>query len=171
MESIYKCKYNRQIIRSGCDIEEIWSNSEKIVKDIVDRFNRHLGAYSGNVKFSWRENMGSKLIFNCSGKDKNGQGRIHLPPLSVNDELIGDDDEEDENPYNGRFNDEESIEEEIKYDLILSEVVRKLKVIFDDCKIEQHHRKITDVYMNTAIHFLITIDWSNTSSGRYYSRY
>ena len=32
MESIYKCKYNRQIIRSGCDIEEIWSNSEKIVK-------------------------------------------------------------------------------------------------------------------------------------------
>ena len=67
--------------------------------------------------------------------------------------------------------DEESIKEEIKYDLILSEVVRKLKVIFDDCKIEQHHRKITDVYMNTAIHFLITIDWSNTSSGRYYSRY
>lgn len=153
MESIYKCKYNRQIIRSGCDIEEIWSNSEKIVKDIVDRFNRQLSSSSGNIIYNfgpvlsglrWSENMGSKLIFNCSGKDKNGAGKIHLPPLSVM---------------------------EIEYDLILSEVVRKLKVIFDDCKIEQHHRKITDVYMNTAIHFLITIDWSNTSSGRYYSRY
>ena len=42
MESVYKCKYNREIIRSGCDISEIWGKSEKIVQDIVDRFNRQL---------------------------------------------------------------------------------------------------------------------------------
>ena len=158
MESVHKCKYNREIIRSGCDISEIWGKSEKIVQDIIDRFNRQLGVSSGNG-LRWNENMGSRLIFNCSGKDKNGAGKIHLPPLSVSDDLIGDS-EYDDNPYNGRDNDKESIEEEIKYDLILSEVVRKLKVIFDDCKIEQFHRKITDVYMNTTIHFLITIDWS-----------
>lgn len=158
MESVHKCKYNREIIRSGCDISEIWGKSEKIVQDIVDRFKRQLGDSSGNG-LRWNENMNSKLIFNCSGKDKNGSGKIHLPPISVRDDLLGDN-EDDDNWYNGRDNDEESIKEEIKYDLILSEVVRKLKVIFDDCKIEQFHRKITDVYMNTTIHFLITIDWS-----------
>tara|TARA_B100002019_G_scaffold289731_1_gene305947 strand:- start:1156 stop:1647 length:492 start_codon:yes stop_codon:yes gene_type:complete len=163
MESVYKCKYNREIIRSGCDILEIWGTSEKIVQDIVNRFNRQLVDSSGIDPvlsgLRWNENMNSRLIFNCSGKDKNGAGKIYLPPLSVRDDLL-EDNEDDDNPYNGRDNDEESIKEEIKYDLILSEVVRKLKVIFDDCKIEQFHRKITDVYMNTAIHFLITIDWS-----------
>ena len=132
MESVYKCKYNREIIRSGCDISEIWGKSEKIVQDIVDRFNRQLGVSSG-MGLRWNENMNSKLIFNCSGKDKNGAGKIHLPPLSVM---------------------------EIEYDLILSEVVRKLKVIFDDCKVEWIKKDVSDVWDKITSHFLITIDWS-----------
>ena len=132
MESVHKCKYNREIIRSGCDISEIWAKSEKIVQDIVDRFNRQLRNSSG-MGLIWRENMGSKLIFNCSGKDKNGAGKIHLPPLSVN---------------------------EMEYDLILSEVVRKLKVIFDDCKIELIKKEVSDVWDKITSHNIITIDWS-----------
>ena len=132
MESVHKCKYNREIIRSGCDISEIWGKSEKIVQDIVDRFNRQLRDSSG-MGLRWRENMGSKLIFNCSGKDKNGAGKIHLPPLSVN---------------------------EMEYDLILSEVVRKLKVIFDDCKIELIKKEVSDVWDKITSHNIITIDWS-----------
>ena len=132
MESVHKCKYNREIIRSGCDISEIWGKSEKIVQDIVDRFNRQLVVSSGNG-LRWNENMNSKLIFNCSGKDKNGAGKIHLPPLSVM---------------------------EIEYDLILSEVVRKLKVIFDDCKVEWIKKDVSDVWDKITSHFLITIDWS-----------
>ena len=132
MESVHKCKYNREIIRSGCDISEIWGKSEKIVQDIVDRFKRQLGDSSGNG-LRWNENMNSKLIFNCSGKDKNGAGKIHLPPLSVM---------------------------EIEYDLILSEVVRKLKVIFDDCKVEWIKKDVSDVWDKITSHFIITIDWS-----------
>ena len=132
MESVHKCKYNREIIRSGCDISEIWGKSEKIVQDIVDRFKRQLGDSSGNG-LRWNENMNSKLIFNCSGKDKNGSGKIHLPPLTVM---------------------------EIEYDLILSEVVRKLKVIFDDCKVEWIKKDVSDVWDKITSHFLITIDWS-----------
>ena len=134
MESIHKGKYNRKIIRSGCDISVIWEKSEKIEQDIVDRFNRQFVDLSqGGLR--WSQNMDSRLIFNCSGKDKNGAGKIHLPPLSGS---------------------------AVKYEyyLILSEVVRKLKVIFDGCKIEQHGREVTDVYMNTEFHHLITIDWS-----------
>ncbi len=132
MESVHKCKYNREIIRSGCDISEIWGKSEKIVQDIVDRFNRQLRDSSG-MGLRWRENIGSKLIFNCSGKDKNGAGKIHLPPLSVN---------------------------EVEYDLILSEVVRILKVIFDDCKIELIKKEVSDVWDKITSHNIITIDWS-----------
>ena len=132
MESVHKCKYNREIIRSGCDISEIWGKSEKIVQDIVDRFNRQLGVSSG-MGLRWSQNMDSRLIFNCSGKDKNGAGRIHLPPLS------------------GRT---------MEYDLILSEVVRKLKVIFDDCKVEWIKKDVSDVWDKITSHFIITIDWS-----------
>ena len=119
MESVHKCKYNREIIRSGCDISRIWETSEQIVQDIVDRFNRQLGVSSGYTTIRWNENMDSKLIFNCSG--------------SVNEK---------------------------GYDLILSEVVRKLKVIFDDCKIELIKKEVSDVWDKITSHNIITIDWS-----------
>ena len=137
---MYKGKYNKKLIKSGCNLLKIWNFSEDIVRDVLNKFERQLNISNFNG-MKWNPNMDSKLIFNCSCRNKNeGRRKIYIRPVGVNET---DDDEE----Y-------------ILDGYILDEAVRKLKEIFVDCKVNYDHKEVTDAFMDTTIHSLIIIDWS-----------